>query len=39
MEKISKAFGLIDGGLDSEMEGRSLDAELDVEMRSYSSWE
>jgi len=39
MEKISKAFGLIDGGLDSEMEGRALDAELDVEMRSYSSWE
>jgi hypothetical protein len=33
MEKIRKAFGLIDGGIDREMEGRVLDAELEAEMR------
>jgi hypothetical protein len=39
MDKVSNAFGLIDGGIDGEMEGRALDAELEAEMRSYSSWE
>jgi len=39
MDKISNAFGLIDGGLDGEMEGRALDAELEAEMRSNSRWE
>ena len=39
MDKISNAFGLIDGGIDGEMEGRALDAELEAEMRSYSSCE
>jgi len=39
MDKISNAFGLIDGGIDGEMEGRALDAELEAEMRSYSSRE
>lgn len=34
MAKISNAFGLVDGGIDSEMEGRALDAELEAEMRS-----
>jgi hypothetical protein len=38
-DKISNAFGLIDGGIDGEMEGRALDAELEAEMRSNSSWE
>jgi len=39
MNKISNAFGLIDGGIDGEMEGRALEAELEAEIRSYSSWE
>ena len=39
MDKISNAFGLIDGGIDAESEGRALDAELEAEMRSYLSWE
>jgi hypothetical protein len=39
MDKISNAFGLIDGGIDGEMESRALDAELEAEMRSYSCWE
>jgi len=38
MERISKAFALIDGGIDAETEGRALDSELEAEMRSYSSW-
>jgi hypothetical protein len=39
MDKICNAFGLIDGGIDWETEGRALDAELEAEMRSHLSWE
>ena len=39
MDKICNAFGLIDGGIDYETEGRALDAELEAEMRSYCRWE
>ncbi len=39
MEKIGYAFGRIDGGIDNEMEDRALGAEVEAEMRSYSSWE
>ena len=39
MNKISNAFGLIEGGIDAEREGRASDAELEAEMRSFSTWE
>lgn len=39
MDKISNGFGLIDGGIDDETEGRAVDAEGEAEMRSYLSWE
>ena len=39
MDKINNAFGLIDGGMDCEAEGRALDAELVAEMRTYSNRE
>ena len=36
MNKINNAFGLIEAGIDYEMEGRAIDAELEAEMRAES---
>ncbi len=36
MNKINNAFGLIEGGVDYETEGRATDAELEAEMRAES---